>query len=122
MKMRNNKIKIYLLLHFILLLYSMTSIFSKKAAGTEFLSIQFCFYYGMVILLLGLYAIGWQQIIKKLPLTTAFSNKAVTVFWGLIWGLLFFQEKITLGKIIGVIFVIVGVVLFSFADQESLNE
>ena len=64
----------------------------------------------------------WQQIIRILPLTTAFANKAVTTAWGLLWGLLFFHEQITIGKIVGVALVIGGVVLFSTADAEAVND
>ena len=72
-----------------------------------------------MILLLGVYAIAWQQIIKVLPLTTAFANKAVTVVWGLIWGMLFFGERLTAGKLIGALLVIVGVALFGMAEGEE---
>ena len=76
-------------------------------------------FYGTVILLLAFYAVAWQQVIRVLPLTTAFANKAVTTAWGLVWGLLFFQEQITFGKLLGVTLVIAGVVLFSTAEQEA---
>lgn len=84
------------------------------------MSFRFCLYYGCIILLLGIYAVGWQQIIKHLPLTTAFANKAVTVVWGIIWGCAFFHEMITPGKVIGAVLVIMGVVLYAYAD--SMNE
>ncbi len=87
------------------------------AAKQDFLSFKFCFFYSLIILLLGLYAVGWQQIIKRLPLTTAFANKAVTVIWGLVWGRFFFAEPITIGKIVGVILVVIGIVVFAKADD-----
>ncbi len=117
--MQKDKLKILLILHLILMVYSMSGICSKKAAGVPFFSAQFCVYYGLIISLLGLYAIGWQQIIKRLPLTTAYANKAITVVWGIIWGAVFFNESITIGKIIGAILVILGVVLFAYSDQED---
>lgn len=117
------KIRMFFMLHFMLMIYSMSGIFSKKAAAEQFLSIQFCLYYGTIIILLGVYAIGWQQIIKKLPLATAYANKAITVVWGLIWGSLFFGETITVGKMIGVILVILGIVLYVILDdKENENE
>lgn len=76
----------------------------------------------IIILLLGFYAIGWQQIIKRLPLTTAFANKAVTIVWGMIWGLLFFNEKITTGKVIGALLVMVGIILYSKAGGAAEDE
>lgn len=106
----------------LLMIYSMSGICSKMAAKEQFLSPMFCMYYAIIIALLGFYAIGWQQIIKRLPLTTAFANKAVTVVWGIIWGLLFFHETITVGKIVGAVLVICGVVIYANADKESKYE
>lgn len=120
--MTKQKLKTIFFLHMMLMIYSMSGICSKKAAGVPFLSIQFCFYYGVIILLLAFYAVGWQQIIKRLPLTTAFANKAVTVVWGIIWGFVFFHETITIGKIVGAVFVIAGVVIYAYADQGDGND
>lgn len=120
--MDKSKIKTLVLLHLLLMVYSMSGICSKMASRQNFLSGKFCFYYGLIILLLGFYAVGWQQIIKRLPLTMAFANKAVTVVWGLVWGCLFFHESITLGKVIGVVLVIVGVIIFAKADEECCDE
>lgn len=120
--MTKSKWKVLVLLHIMLMIYSMSGICSKKAAGEEFLSPMFCVYYALIIILLGFYAIGWQQIIKRLPLTTAFANKAVTVVWGIVWGALFFQESVTVGKIIGAALVIAGVVLYAYADKEAADE
>ena len=120
--MTGNKLKTIFALHMMLMIYSMSGICSKKAAGVPFLSIQFCFYYGVIILLLAFYAVGWQQIIKRLPLTAAFANKAVTVVWGIIWGAVFFHESITVGKVIGAALVIVGVVIYARADEGEVNE
>lgn len=105
-------------LHILIAFYSLTGVFSKLASAEPFLSMRFCLFYGGVLVLLGVYAIVWQQIIKKLPLTTAFANKAVTVVWGLVWGLLIFHEAITPGKLAGAVLVMTGVILFSVADRE----
>ena len=120
--MNSEKIKTLLGLHLLIMVYSMSGICSKMAAKQPFLSFKFCIYYGIIIVLLGLYAIGWQQIIKRIPLTTAFANKAVTVVWGLIWGLVFFGEEITIGKVVGVLCVVLGVVIYAKADGGNNNE
>lgn len=122
MKSKTNQVKILLALHLILAVYSTSTIFSKLAAKQDFLSLKFCLYYGIIILLLGFYAIGWQQIIKRLPLTMAFANKAVTVVWGIIWGFVFFNEAITLGKIIGALMVIAGIIIYAMSDGDQINE
>lgn len=116
-KKSNSKVIIFL--NILLMVYSLSGVCSKMAAGEKLLSGRFCMFYAFIILLLGLYAIGWQQIIKRMPLTLAYSNRAVTVVWGMIWGLVFFGEKITPGKVIGAALVIAGVVLYSKADQEA---
>lgn len=111
--------KRYVLLHILLLVFSLSSVCSKLAAGEEFMSIRFIVLYGTVILLLGIYAVFWQQIIKNMPLTAAYANRAVTVFWGMVWGLLIFREKITPGKAAGAALVIAGIILFALSDKEE---
>ena len=58
-------------------------------------------------------------IIKRISLTIAFANKAIAMFWGVLWGALFFQEKISVGKLIGIGIVIAGVVLYTSAEKEK---
>ena len=113
------KIRTYLLLHLLLLLYAASSVISKFAAEVPFLSIRFLLLYAAVLVLLAVYALGWQQVIKRLPLTAAYANKAVTVVWGILAGIFFFSEALTPGKIIGAVLVIAGVVLFAFSEKET---
>ena len=121
--MDKSKLKVLFALHLMLMIYSMSGICSKMASQQDFLSFKFClflcYYY---FFSWDFYAIGWQQIIKRLPLTTAFANKAVTVVWGIIWGAVFFHESITVGKVIGAALVIVGVVIYARADEGEVNE
>ena len=115
--MNKSMIKTLIGLHAMLMIYSMSGICSKLAAGESFLSVRFCIYCAIIIGLLGVYAIGWQQVIKRIPLTTAFANKAVTVVWGIVWGWFFFDESITMGKLIGAAMVVVGVIIFAESDE-----
>lgn len=103
------KINKYLGLHLLLFMFSFCGVFSKLAAQKEFLSIKFILFYGISIMILGIYAIFWQQILKKFSLTTAFFNKAVTIIWGMLWGALFFKEVITWNMIFGTIVVLIGI-------------
>lgn len=111
--------KVYFSLHFLLLLYSLGGIFTKEAGKQEFLSWRFIACYAGLLFILGIYALGWQQIIKRIPLTTAFANKAVTILWGILWGVLFFDEEISVGKLVGAGIVAAGVVLYTSADKEN---
>lgn len=119
--MTKDRLKTFILLHVLLLVFSLGGVCSKLASGEEFLSLKFIMYYGGLILILGVYAIFWQQIIKRLPLTTAYANRAVSVVWGIIWGCLFFKESFSVGKIIGAILVIAGVVVFATAPEEDIE-
>ena len=100
-------------LHVLLVAFSFGGVCTKCAAGEEFLSLPFCLFYGGLNLILGIYAVVWQQVIKKLPLTFAYANKAVGIIWSMIWGLVFFGEAVTLKKIAGAVIVIGGIVLYS---------
>lgn len=125
MENKNNKgsrIGAFVLLHVLMLIYSLDGIMSKLAGAVPFLSFKFILYYGILIVILGIYAIGWQQVIKRLPLTTAFANKAVTVVWGIIWGALVFKEQITVGKVVGAVLVIAGVVIYAIVDGQEAKE
>lgn len=80
------KIKTFVALHVILLLYSVSAVFSKLAATETRINARFIVCYGIAVFLLCVYAVVWQQNIKRLPLPTAFASKAVTVVWDVIWG------------------------------------
>lgn len=106
-----DKIKKYLVLHLILFLYSLGGIFLKLASMQEFLSRNFILYYGIVIGNLAFYAFVWQRILSKMPLNIAYANKAVIIIWGMLWGVIFFNETITANMIIGSAIVLLGVIL-----------
>ena len=118
------KFKLYLFLHIFLMIYTTGGIFSKLAAGEPFLSPRFILFYGVEIVLLAFYALGWQQFVKRMPLSVAYANKAVTVIWGCVWGMLVFHEHLSAGKIIGGLLVLGGVILYGYADgkQEALKD
>ena len=118
MKMKE-KVKTFLLLHLLLFMYSSAGICSKLAAGVPFLSFGFFLLYGALLFILFLYAVMWQQILKKMKLVTAYANKSVTIIWGLIWGVLLFNEEISLSKIVGIVIIVIGV-YFVVTGEEKL--
>ena len=100
-----------LLLHATLLLYAVVSVLGKIAglhlalkettAALLFLGLEFG--------TLAVYAVLWQQTLKRMPLSFAYSNKAVCTLWAYLFGLLFFGENLTWGKGIGLAVVLAGV-------------
>ena len=105
-------------LHLLMLFYSIGAICSKMASGYPVLSKEFILLYAGVILILMVYALLWQQILKKMSLITAYANKAVTVIWGMVWGYLIFHEKITISNIIGGIVIMIGVYFVVTGEKE----
>lgn len=117
--MKKTTPRVFLALHLLLLLFAFTTVLSKLAAGEDFLSLRFCLFFGGEFVLLGIYALGWQQILKRLPLTVAYANKAVTLVWSLVFGALLFREQVQLKQVIGCALAVAGVVLFVKADGEE---
>ncbi len=116
--MKKGTLRWFLVLQVALLIYSTCSIFNKLASGEAFLSPRFILFYGGVIVVLGTYAILWQQVIKHMPMTTAYANKGIAVVWGMVFGALIFGETITPRQILGAAVVIAGVILYVLADRE----
>ena len=110
---RKRKIWGYLFMHVLFLIYSMTSVISRKIGGTEPFSRDFFLGYLLIFVCLGLYALGWQQVLKIFPLFQAYSSKAVVVIWGILWGAVIFGENITPGRILGAALIVCGVLLFA---------
>ena len=66
-------------LHALLGVYSLADVASKIASGMPFPSIGWIIAYFFVLAFLGVYALGWQQVIKRMPLSSAYANRAVTI-------------------------------------------
>ena len=102
--------KTLLVLHGVLLILSLSGVMSKLASGQVFLSPLFIVFYGVMLMILAADALVWQQVIKRLPLTLAYANRAITVVWGIVWGALFFGEAITPFMVVGAVVIICGIV------------
>ncbi len=110
------KIRVYSLLYFALILYSMTSIASKLASNAPFLSFPYIFYLGLEFLILAVYAVLWQMVLKEIPLFIAYANKGMTIFLGMIIGYFMFGEKVTMFNIIGTGIIAVGIITMMMED------
>ena len=122
--MKKNNFPSFFLMHAGFLIYSFYTVLGKIAAKYDFLSLPFCLFYCILIFILFVYAILWQQVLKVIPLSFATANKASTIVWGMLWSFLFFQEEITLKKVIGAIIIISGIILLSTStkSEEQKNE
>ncbi len=125
--MRNDhdsKKSTYLLLHISLLFSSLSGVCSKLASGyaDHIFSLQFIFWFGLVFVIMFGYAVIWQQILKRMPLTVAYANRPVTLIWGIIWGALIFGEKITWNMIAGAVVIFAGICLVTSENFEKGGE
>ena len=109
--MKKNSLRIILILQAAVVLYSCSGIAGKFASRFPFLSFGFIACYGLEILALGIYAIVWQQIIKRTELSVAYTNKAMSIFWSMLWSFLIFKEKITWNNLLGVVIIFMGILM-----------
>lgn len=98
-------------------IYTLSGVAAKFASNYEFLSWGFICCYGIEILILGIYAILWQQIIKRLELSIAYANRSISLLWSMLWAIFFFQETISFKEIIGVIIVIMGTMIVNREER-----
>ena len=75
--------------------------------------ISLAFFAGLEVLFLGVYALLWQQVLKRFSLITAIANKGCVLIINLFWAWLLFNEMISLNNIIGSIIIMIGIVLVS---------
>lgn len=114
MKQNNHQgvpIKMIIFIQMAIIVYTLSGVAGKLASGHPFLSFPFIAFYGLEILILGVYALVWQQIIKKVDLSIAFANRSLSLLWSMLWSACIFHETITLQNMLGIAVVIVGVLL-----------
>lgn len=115
----NKKIVSIIILQAIIAIYTMSGVAAKFASRYEFLSFKFILCYAVEIFILGVYAILWQQIIKRFDLSIAYANRSIALLWSMIWAILFFNESVTLKNFVGVIVVIIGTIIVNIDDNKE---
>lgn len=100
-------------------IYSLSSIFSKIASRQDFLSIKYVLCFATIVLILGIYAVLWQQILKKIELSIAMANKPIVLVLTLIWARLFFNEEISMKILVGIVLIFSGIIIISLNHKES---
>jgi multidrug transporter EmrE-like cation transporter len=105
--------RLFILLQFIVFVYSFVGVLSKLASSQlvkyGVLSFEFIIIIFGMFLILGIYAILWQIILKKIDLSIAYANKGMGLLWTLVWATLLFNEKIYFQNIIGIILIMLGI-------------
>lgn len=126
------KWKDMLMLQVVFLIYSFTSLAQKQMSSylpkgaaslqellPQLFNAKLILSGALVVTLLGVYALLWQQVIKRFELSVAYANKAVTLLWALVWGILIFHEEITVGKVAGILVVMVGIYVLNTGKEQE---
>lgn len=116
--MKKGTLSQYGLILFALLFYSTSSLCIKLASGYPVLSLQFIFFYGACILILVVYAVLWQIVLKRVELSRAYAMKPLTMILSMIWGATLFHEEITWNMILGTIIILIGIRLAVTANAK----
>ena len=117
-----DKIKNIIMLQGVIVIYTISSIMSKLASGSEDNLLKFLFFFGMEFLILGVYAVLWQQLIKRFELSVAYANRSMSILWSMIWAVVFFQDKITTNNILGILIVIAGTIIINTEVEEQKGD
>ena len=106
-----------LLLQLAVLVYSLVTVCAKFASQNAFLSPGYIFFFGLEFVVLGIFAVLWQQAIKHFQLSIAYANKAMGLLWSMLWSHLIFRQGITPAKVIGVLLVMAGVIVMNMGES-----
>ena len=96
-------------------IYACTSICTKIASRQEMLSWPYLWWIAGALGVMGVYAVLWQQVIKRMPLSTAYMFKGTSLIFVLLISALLFGETITINNLIGSAIIVLGIVLYAKA-------
>ena len=113
------RLKDILILQAVIVIYTLSSVMAKLASGPEAFSAPFLLFYLAELMILGVYAILWQQMIKKFELSVAYTNRAMALLWSMLWAVVLFHDRVTMKNVIGVALVIVGTLIVNGGEEEA---
>lgn len=116
------KIKNILLLQGVIILYTASGVMSKEASAAGGNVPRFLFFFGMEFVLLGIYALLWQQMLKRFELSVAYANRSMAVVWSMTWAVLFFHDTITIKNAAGVLLVVLGTMIINTQNTEEKTD
>lgn len=70
---------------------------------------------------MGLYAVLWQQVLKRIELSLAYMFKGSSLIFVMLLVHVLFDEQITWNNVVGTIIIISGIVLFANSAEPIAN-
>lgn len=116
-RMKNGTI--YIALIAVNFLYACESLCTKYASQQIFLSWKYCLGMAGAVGILGAYAICWQQILKRVELSTAYMFKGTSLIFVMLLAFALLGEAITATNIIGAIVIVGGIMLFASEEPRA---
>ncbi len=104
-------IKTIFLLQILVFIYTLSGVIAKFASKHHFFSYKFFLMYLLEIFILFIYALGWQQVIKRIDLSVAYVNRSMALVWSMIWAFFLFGETVKIQNLVGILVVISGMLL-----------
>ncbi|MBQ6322588.1 MAG: EamA family transporter [Lachnospiraceae bacterium] len=111
--------KWFIILQLTIALDALSGVASKMARLYADNKIAYVFWMGMVFVLMGLFAVIWQQILKHMSLTFATTFRPFRSVYTLLLCALIFSEHITLRNGIGVLLIIAGILIGAGGDENT---
>ncbi len=102
--------------HFLLLqcgyfIFSLPGILLKSGASYPVFSSAFLLRYAGSLLCVFLFALIWQQVLRKYELMVAYAWRGVLFLWIFLWAVLFFGETVTFNNLLGAGIIFSGILL-----------
>ena len=73
----------------------------------------------LMFLILGIYAVIWQMLIKNAQIAVVYANKASYLLWAQLAAVFFFGEHITWTNLLGISIIFCGILLANGGTYES---
>lgn len=116
--MKKSKLSQYGMLLAAMLVYSCSSLCMKVSANYPMASLPFLLWYGGSLVILVVYAVLWQIVLKHVELSRAYAVKPLTLLLGVVWGVVLFHETISGKQIIALAIILLGIRMVVTEDDE----
>lgn len=111
---------VFLLAAFAVFMESLTSPCLKIGSQRyDTFSAGYFFWFGLAVIILGIYAVCWQLILERIPLTTAYLRRGFSYILLFVWSTLIFHENITIRQIIGIAVISLGMFISVSGDSSA---
>ena len=97
------------------LLYACVGICTKMAALQTPMSWAYMLWFVGAVAIIAIYALLWQQVLRRIELSTAYMFKGTTLIFTMLIAALLFGETITVPNIIGSVIIVTGIVILARA-------